>query len=335
MESSLYNVDLLDSNKTFETQYPISFFPSASLTYNLGTGSDLQFSFSRRVNRPNFFQLIPYIDYTDSLNLSRGNPELKPEFTNSLEFSYLRTFDRSNNLLASVWYRHTTDLITRYQVTEYNPVLGHDVLISTYENANSSTAYGLELTSINAATQWLNLSTNVNFYQSEINGTNLESGLTNTQFSWFGKESMTIKLPKGFSLQLTGTYQSQTSLPVNSGGGHGGGGGQMFGGFGGGSSSTLQGYVKPNYGVDAALKYEFMKNKAASLTLNVQDIFKTRQSESYSESDYFTQTTLRIRDQQFFRLNFSYRFGKMDVSLFKRKDTKVNTEGLEDVQPQQ
>src|SRR5205823_646236 len=105
-------------------------------------------------------------------------------------------FDRTNNLLISLWYRHSTNLITRYQLNEYNAVLGREVLISTYENANSSTAYGLELTSTNAATKWLNLTTSLNFYNSEINGTNLQSGLTNKQFSWFAKENATIKLPK-------------------------------------------------------------------------------------------------------------------------------------------
>ncbi len=101
--------------------------------------------------------------------------------------------------------------------------------------------------------------------------------------------------------------------------------------FGGNPSSTVQGYIKPVYGADAALKYEFLKNKAASLTLNVADIFKTRQTETYSQTDFFTQSTLRIRDQQFFRLNFSYKFGKFDVSLFKRKNAKVNTEGMDNM----
>jgi len=102
-----------------------------------------------------------------------------------------------------------------------------------------------------------------------------------------------------------------------------------MGGFGNSSSATLQGYTEPTYGLDGALKFEFLKNKAASLTLNCQDILKTRKNVIYSESIYYTQTATRIRDQQFFRLNFFYRFGKFDVSLFKRKNMKVNTDGLE------
>ena len=57
-------------------------------------------------------QLIPFIDSTDQLNWSRGNAGLRPEFTNSLEMSYSKTYKGNNNFLASVYYKQSTDLIT-------------------------------------------------------------------------------------------------------------------------------------------------------------------------------------------------------------------------------
>jgi hypothetical protein len=72
-----------------------------------------------------------------------------------------------------------------------------------------------------------------------------------------------------------------------------------------------------------------MKNKTASLTLSVSDIFKTRKTDVYTQSFSFTQESLRTRDQQFFRLNFAYRFGKFDVSLFKRKNLKADSENMQ------
>jgi outer membrane receptor protein involved in Fe transport len=332
-ESSRYVGDLIQTNQQFQNIYPISLFPSGSATYNLDDKDDLQLSYSRRINRPGFMQMIPYTDYSDSLNLSRGNPALKPEFTNSLEMSYLKNFNRSNNLLVTLWYKQTNNLITRFQVEEYDSVLQRNAIINTYENANSAEAYGLEVTAKNAVTKWFDLTANVNVYKSSINGSNLESDLTNSQYSYYAKISTTFHLPKDFSFQLFGDYQSKTSLPANRGssggyGGMGGGGGMMYGGN---STSTLQGFIQPTYGLDAALKYEFLKNKAASLTLNASDILKTRKNEVYSSTPYFTQTVTRTRDPQFFRLNFTYRFGKMDVSLFKRKNMKVNTEGMEGV----
>ena len=93
--------------------------------------------------------------------------------------------------------------------------------------------------------------------------------------------------------------------------------------FGGGATAS-QGYIRPNYGVDAAVRFDFLKNKAASISLNVNDIFKTRRYDAHSESGFFVQDIYRTRDAQIFRLNFNYRFGKFDAALFKRKDTKAD-----------
>ena len=93
------------------------------------------------------------------------------------------------------------------------------------------------------------------------------------------------------------------------------------------SLSASQGYVRPNYGVDIAFRYDFLKEKRASLTLNFSDILRTRRNDVYSESTFFVQNTFRRRDPQFVRLNFNWRFGKFDMSLFKRKNMKGEMEG--------
>ena len=330
-ESSFYTGELTESHQEFTHTYPVDFFPSGFFSYKLNEKTDLRLNYSRRINRPNFFQLLPYIDYTDSLNLSRGNPDLKPEFTNSLEMSWQKTFSRKNTFITSIYYKNTNDLITRFQLRDLS--LPGSPIISTYENANSSYAYGAEMTVQNSLIKWLDVSLNVNAYNSRINGTNLESSLTNDQFSWFSKLNTTFRLPSNFSIQLTGDYRSRTSLQVSSGGsggrGFGGGGMGGGGGFGGGPSSSAQGYTNPTYSIDAGVKYEFLKNKMATVTVNVSDIFNTRKSETFSESPFFTQTTIRRRDPQIVRVNLSYRFGKFDVSLFKRKNTKMNSEGMD------
>jgi hypothetical protein len=67
------------------------------------------------------------------------------------------------------------------------------------------------------------------------------------------------------------------------------------------------------------VKKSFLKSKAATLSLSITDIFKTRINSQYSSSDYFTQTYSRLRDPQMVKLNVAYRFGKVDASIFKRK----------------
>lgn len=331
VESSNYQGNLPDKNQEFNIKFPVSLFPSVFLNQKLDDSQDLQLNYSRRINRPNFFQLYPYTDYSDSLNISRGNPNLKPEFTNSLELSYQKTFKNRDNFIASVYYKNTNDLITRYQVKETNPSNAKDVLISTYINASASYVTGLELVSKNKITKWWDLTSNLNLYTSKVTIDDPTQPAQDQFASWNAKLNNTYKLFKNLTFQLSGEYQSKTVLPPGgSGGGSGGGGGGrggggMFGGGGGGmfgQTSSSQGFVRANYYIDAGLRYEFMKNKQASLSLNMNDIFKTRKSNVYSESAYFIQDVLRRRDAQILRLNFNYRFGKFDANLFKRKSNK-------------
>lgn len=328
IESSDYQGNLPDKGQSFHIKFPVSLFPSAFLSNKMKKDQELQLNYTRKINRPNFFQLYPFTDYSDSLNLSRGNPDLKPEFTNNIELSYQKTFKKNkDNLLASVYFKSTENLITRYQVKETNTTTGKDVLINTYINANSAYVTGLELTLKNKITKWWDLVSNANLFTSKIT---IAGQPSQDQFaSWFGKLNNTFKLPKNFTFQLSGNYQSKTVLPPGGSGGDGGGRGGMFGGGGGpggggmfGQTTTAQGYVKSNYWVDAAFKYEFLKNKQASISLNMSDIFRTRRSFVYSESAYFTQDVFRRRDPQMLRLNFSWRFGKFDPNLFKRKNMK-------------
>jgi outer membrane receptor protein involved in Fe transport len=75
-ESSKYDGKLLTNDSSFSNSFPFSLFPSVFLTYKMENNQDLQLSYSRRINRPNFFQLLPFIDFTDSLNINRGPPPL-------------------------------------------------------------------------------------------------------------------------------------------------------------------------------------------------------------------------------------------------------------------
>lgn len=312
-ESSSYNGSLTNTGEKFKNSYPVSLFPSIFLSQKLKAKQELQLSYSRRINRPNFFQLIPFTDYTDKLNITRGNPNLVPEFTQSLELSYLKSFPHGNTFLGSVYYKHTDNLITRYLSEEPDPVSGNTELINTYINANSSYSAGAELTVINNLTKWWDISTNLNGYNSKVNTSNVNTVSQAAIWSVYGKFNSNFKLPSNFAIQLTTTYQSKTNLPVSSGGGGGGPWNQ--------SQSSSQGYIKPSWGMDIAVKKSFLKNNAASLSLSVTDIFKTRTSTQYSYSNYFTQTYSRLRDPQMVKLNFSYRFGKVDASLFKRKSS--------------
>lgn len=328
-ESSRYKGTLLSTGETFSNDYPIQFFPSVFVTQTLSPGQDLQLNYSRRINRPNFWQQIPYYDVSDLLNIRVGNPALKPEFTNSFELNYSKSLGSGHSLLTSAYFKQTNNLITGYQSRQYNVPLPDgkldSAMVISYINANSSRSYGLEITSKNPLAKWADVTTNLNFYNARIDNSGLDSAIgINDRWAFFGKMNFNFKLPANFTIQLSGDYQSRTLVPQGGGGGRGGG-------FFGGSNGAAQGYINPNYGVDIAIRKEFMKDKKAAITLSANDIFKTRIYDSHSENSVFIQDMWRKRDGRIFRLNFSYRFGKFDVSLFKRKNNRTGTEGGDDM----
>ncbi len=318
-ESSQYTGILPETQTTFENDFPISLFPSIFLTKNLNEQDNIQASYTRRINRPSFFNLIPFTDFSDSLNLRRGNPNLLPEFTNSFEVNYQNIFKGGDNLLVTLYYKTATNLITTYQFAEFNTALGRDVIISTYENSNSSSAYGAEITMRNSIGKSLEFTSNVNLYNSRVDASNVDADLINEQFSWIFKENINIRLPKIMTIQLSGQYVSRQAFSPSSGG--------RFQGWRG-TSNTAQGYTKAIWFVDIALRKDILKRKG-SVTLSLRDIFRSRRSGSFAESEFFIQDSWRLRNPQLVRLNFSYRFGSPDISLFKRKNNNINNDGAE------
>jgi hypothetical protein len=336
-ESSNYMGKLRDTTLSFRVQYPISLFPSLYLTRVISETQDVQLALSRKISRPSFMQLIPFVDYSDSLNVSRGNPELQPEFTHLAELSYQKSYNKKNVFIATAYARFITNLTIRNQITEFNSAMQREIVVNTYDNALSSTAMGLELVSRNSLASWFDLTMNLNLYNSAIDGTNISPTLTNSQSSWWTKANAIFKLPKGFTFQALFDYSSRKALTVGSsdraggmeGGGGGRGGGGGGGGMWGGTDNTVQGYVEPTYGLDLSVKKEFGKTKNMTLTVSMQDVFRTRVQETHSQTELFVQDTFKRRDWQLFRFNFGWKFGKVDAALFKRKNMKQNEGGME------
>lgn len=328
VESSRYTGEQI-GKQTFKNEFPLSLFPSLFITRSIGDKQDIQLNYTRKVNRPSFFQLMPNTDFSDTLNLQTGNPDLKAEFTNSLELSYQKTYGRKNNtFLATLFGKYTTNLIARYQsAREFGDTTA---LVSSFINANDAYAAGLELVFKNTITNWWEINFNTNVYYSKINGSNVVSGLENERTSSFSKLNNTFKLTKTLSIQLSGDYQSKSALPVStsnsgSGGrGHGGGASWM-----GAPASSSQGYIDATWGIDFGIKKDFkIKNNQASLSFNINDIFRTRQNIIHAEGAAFIQDEWRRRDPQVARLSFNYRFGKFDMNLFKRKNNRTETENM-------
>lgn len=323
------NYPILDTKNGFK---PWGLFPSIFLTYKIDEEQDLQMNLSRRVNRPNFFQLIPFIDFSDSLNLSKGNPGLRPEYSFQAELSYNYAWGRKKSFMANAYVRSANNLITNLRKTIYNDELGRNIVISTFDNANTALSTGLEMNLQNTVGKKIEMNTNVNVYYSQISGNAATQTVSRSQTSMFAKYYVVYRYSKSLLFQLMADYQSRVSVQPD-----GGGGMQFF--MNAGAGSTAQGFQRQTGGLDIAVKYEFTlkrnqdgdkkrKDEAAkpgALILNFTDMLHTRRTDIYSASDFFTQNYFYQRDWRMLRLTFTYRFGKFDTSLFRRKNQNRNS----------
>jgi hypothetical protein len=301
-EQSNYNGQMKnDAHTDYSIKYPVSLFPSLFLSEKFKGDHEIQLNYSRRVRRPWFRDLLPNIEYSGQ-SANRGNPNLRPEFTHSLEFSYLKDFNRKHNVLVSLYYRNTEKAITDFSVDTTLIINGsaQKVVLTYPVNANTRIAYGAEFTVRDQITKDWDVTTNLNLAQTKINATNLQNNLSNQGFIWFGKINTNYKLPWNTSLQLTGNYESKQILP--------------------------QGERAAKYSVDFAARKEFLKNRTLAVSLGLNDIFNTDRTQTYTHTNFSEQEYYRKRASRELRLNVSWRFGKMDTKHKKEKDQQENND---------
>ncbi|MEP7230985.1 MAG: outer membrane beta-barrel protein [Ginsengibacter sp.] len=313
-EYSKFTGTLIDSAKTFGYEYPSqlkniwdALFPSLYLSKKLNDNEEIQLNYSRRVRRPNFWQLNPFIDINDPLNIQQGNPQLKPEFTNSLEFNYSKTFKNRSNFLAVLYYRNTQQDITRYSDTLTdvqfqqlnNAAVDPNAILNTFINAQSTNRMGLELTLQQKFSKNFDVTPSFSVGYRKVNANVNQQNLSNEGFNWSTKFTANYKIetknPSVFnklSFQVTGEYESPRIIP--------------------------QGKRLEQFDSDFALRKDLFKNNKGSLTFAVNDIFNTHRYGVIYDTETFYQESYRRWSVRRFRITFSYKFGDSEFSLFKK-----------------
>lgn len=194
-------------------------YPTLHLSYEFDKANSMQLSYSRRVRRPRMWDLNPYLEVREGQELSFGNPNLDPEFTNAFELSYNLSLEKWN-FYTCAYYRQTNNMMTRYgyvwdSVTNekyswwmpYNDeYFGY--WASTWQNLNRGYNYGLELIVDWQVLKWWKLNVSVNLYRSTIEGTELLDNKTTSAFQASGKFTSFMTLPKSWTIQVSGQYNA-------------------------------------------------------------------------------------------------------------------------------
>ncbi len=230
----------------------------------------MQLSYSRRVERPNNRRLNPYVDRSDSLNISYGNPELKPEYINSLELGYSKLFGKTA-LTSSIFYRNTNDAITNYTI-----VNADGITETTWRNLAKNVSYGLELTFSSPLFDWFRTNTSFTYFKNEFEGL----GISNSDYSWLAKMNNNFMLSKDFNFQINLNYNAPTIMG--------------------------QSKMKEQFATDFAMKKDFLDGQL-SLTFRVSDVFNTRKWESETIGQNFVTSSYRKMESRVAYLGISYR----------------------------
>ena len=277
-------------NRLVDRKY-LEFFPSLSLSHTLNKDNQLGFSYSRRIDRPGYDDLNPFLSFLDEYTFQQGNEYLNPQFTSSFDLSH--TYKGS--ITTSINYSHTVDVMTT--VTEQKDETRETFAIE--RNLDEQNIYGLNIYAPVPVKKWWNINNNLQvfhmgFKSKSDTGEDLNAGQMAVTYNM--DHSFTID--KTFTAQLSAQYQS----PL------------QYGIFKIGSQLVW----------NAGLKKSFM-NKKMNLSVNMNDIFNTRKqniSTTYQNMDLrFTEKS----ESQIGRISLSYRFGKNEVKAARRRST-----GLED-----
>ena len=289
-EHTRTNTNSLGYNQS-ETDHPaykddyFSFYPSAFLSYQLPSNNELQLNYTRRVSRPWGGQLNPFVNLTDSTNISYGNPLLLPQYSNSLELNYIKNWE-NHTLSASLYYRNTDNVIQRISYRD------GDIMKSTFENIAKTQSAGTELILKNNLFRMIDLTSTLNFYYNKLDGFSyLPEGATtpvvgeaDEDFSWSARIIANVMLPWGVSLQATGDYNSRELV--------------------------AQGYRKANHAIDLGLRKSFLDRKL-SLTINTRDLLNSRKRETITSGSGFSQESVFARSGRTVGFTLTYNFGNM------------------------
>jgi outer membrane receptor protein involved in Fe transport len=271
------------------------FVPSVNLSKKLKAGNMIKVAYNRRIQRPSIQYLNPNRQNSNEIDISEGNPTLDPEYTNNYELSY-SAYIKGSSLNFTSFVRNTTGSIQRVRIPQED-----GKILTTYQNIGTENAYGLSVFA------------NVNIGKFSLNGGSdlyyavLDDNIASHNEGWVvsGRIFGNYNLSKGWGLQFFSFYR--------------------------GRDVQLQG-TRGGFGIySLGVRKEF-NEKRGSIGFGAENFFTPAfKIRSESSSENFQQKSLNVLHNMGFRINLSYRLGKMSVDGPRPRRTKsISNDDLKD-----
>ena len=269
----------------------LELFPSAYLQYSINEKHQAGLSYSRRIDRPSYQMLNPFVYVLDRYSYFQGNPDLQPQFTNQIQANY--TFMKMYSL--NLGFSHTAEAYTQVpEIRRVDTEEGKSELVTYATMKNLADLYNmnLNLSLPMQYTKWWSAQNSLslfhNRFKGELLGQTLDASATSYNLNLMNR----FKLSPAVSAELTGFYNSP------------------------GVVAAMK--SREMWAVNTGVQYTFM-NKAATLKLNVNDIFNTMRWKATQNHGGLDMTIQNNWESRQARLSFTYNFGNKEVKPMRRR----------------
>jgi len=250
-------------------------FPSAHFTYSVSPDNSYQLSYSRRVRRPTYNDLSPFVTFSDNRNFFSGNPNLNPQFTESFDVGKVRYYE-SGSISSSVYYRYTTGKIERIRTVDAN---GYSKTLP--QNIANEESMGAEFTGSKTFSKVWKADVSFTIFSAHINASNINQNFVTNTNSWFVRHTSRFKIASKIDFQVRANYEAPQK-----------------------TAQGTRGYMT---WMDLSMSQDIMKGNG-TLTINLLDVFNSRimRSETFGDG-FYTRSNMQGRLRSI-NLTFNYRF---------------------------
>ena len=269
----------------------LDLFPTVHVSYDLSGEKQVMASYTRRIERPDGWDLEPFITWRDAYNVQQGNPGLKPENIDSYEAGYQMPVG-PGQLSTDVYYRVTHNVIDDVQ-----SVYRENVLLETSGNVGTDYSLGGELDLEFRPLKWWNVTLSGDAYHYRLAGVILGDSFSRTSFIWSGNLNNEFQILPGTRLQLNLRY----SAP----------------------EVASQGTEKGFFMTSAAVKQQLFSRRL-SLTLQMRDILNTGRHESTSQGTGFYSLSKSMRQARVVSLGLTWNSNNFKAGRNQQDDNIDN-----------
>ncbi|MFY9242845.1 MAG: TonB-dependent receptor [Polaribacter sp.] len=258
-------------------------YPSAFFTYSASEKNQYQFSYSRRVDRPSIQQINPIREWSTPLIISIGEPDLRPQFTNSFELNYTRQI-KGGNITVGTFYRKISDVISR--ITNRDPANPEVGQILSFTNFSDTDAFGVEFSANFKMNNWWRVNSSMDYYSQEQFGNINNTGTNPTQ--------LTVQ-NNVFNARISNSFTASKNLKF-----------QLFSMYRG-PQKDIQWDVENMWMVNLGASWTVLEGKG-TINFRVNDIFQGMKFAFNSENPFVQNGRFQWESRTSF-IGFNYNFG--------------------------